>query len=431
MRAMNSNQPLDQLLAPVARTTFLSEYWDRRSLHIRGTADKLAALRFDRAALLSAIARAENPPEVKAQYITEEGVHAEFPLTCHDRYFLDQQFEAGLTICATDLGSRLPVVDDFARALARQFDLGGRLLTSCYLSPVGKGFGLHFDSNPVIVLQSEGSKRWLHGKTPAVRGPGHNVVASHVPELVDFVRERPWSRLRIPREQELEEATLHPGDVLYLPAGTWHRAYAEAPSIAWTFTLVQPSWFTLVSTLLQRRMSHDPAWRMFPPVGADSARGERWHERPEVRPFIAAQLAALQRAVAGLGVDDFAELLQRPPARSVDAAPPDTRDAPARLGPDEALEVGSRAQLALITSADDDGDVLRVYWGHEGIEVPTACEAVIERAFAARRFLARDVVDWFAASHRPTWAEVQALLESFLELGMLARADRRVAAALP
>src|ERR1041384_5099206 len=158
MRAMNSNQPLDQLLAPVARTTFLSEYWDRRSLHIRGTADKLAALRFDRAALLSAIARAENPPEVKAQYITEEGVHAEFPLTCHDRYFLDQQFEAGLTICATDLGSRLPVVDDFARALARQFDLGGRLLTSCYLSPVGKGFGLHFDSNPVIVLQCEGSQ---------------------------------------------------------------------------------------------------------------------------------------------------------------------------------------------------------------------------------------------------------------------------------
>src|ERR1044071_1087829 len=153
MRAMNSNQPLDQLLAPVARTTFLSEYWDRRSLHIRGTADKLAALRFDRAALLSAIARAENPPEVKAQYITEEGVHAEFPLTCHDRYFLAQQFEAGRTVGPTAVGSALPVVDDFARALARQFDLGGRLLTSCYLSPVGKGFGLHFDSNPVIVLQ--------------------------------------------------------------------------------------------------------------------------------------------------------------------------------------------------------------------------------------------------------------------------------------
>jgi hypothetical protein len=420
MRAMNSDQPLDQLLAPLAKATFLSEYWDQRSLYIRGTADKLASLRFDRASLLSAIAGAKNPPEVKAQYITEQGVHAEFPLTCHDRYFLDQQLEAGLTICATDLGSRLPVVDDFARALARQFDLGGRLLTSCYLSPIGKGFGLHFDSNPVIVLQCEGSKRWLHGATPAVRGPGYNVVASHLPELVDFVRERPWSRLRVPREQELDEVTLHPGDVLYLPAGTWHRAYAEAPSIAWTFTLVQPSWFTMVSTALQRRMSHDPAWRIFPPVGPDSARGERWHERPEVRTFVAAQLAELKRAVASLGVDDFTEILRRPAAHG-EALP---ASAPARIGPEDLLEAGRREHLALVTTAEEDGqDVLRVYWGHDGVEVPTACEPVIERAFAARRFLARDVVAWFAAGLRPTWAEVQALLESLVELGLFARAD--------
>jgi ribosomal protein L16 Arg81 hydroxylase len=421
---MDSRQrPLDQLLAPFSTSAFLRDHWDRQSLYIRGSDDKLAALRFDRAALFSAIAEADSPPETKAQYIDEHGVHAEFSITGHDPSFLNHQFQAGLTICARDLGRQLPAVDAFARALERQLDLGSSIMTSCYVSNIGKGFGLHFDSNPVIVLQCEGSKRWLYGQTPAVTGPGHNVVASHERDVVEFVRERPWSRLRIPREQDLDEATLRPGDVLYLPAGTWHRAYAEAPSTAWTFTLVQPSWFTLLDSLLWRRVRGDPVWRTSPPVGPDSGNGERWHERPEAREFIAARLAELRELIGLITVDDFAEIAGARTAPPADARP---ARAPAPLQREDALMAGRREDLALVIRPGEDGrDVLAVFWGDDGVEVPAACEPIIERAFAAGRFVAGDVVGWFDAENRPTCADAQALLESLLALGMLSPAGDR------
>lgn len=412
---MELEQPLDQLLAPVSTATFLGDHWDRQSLYIRGNRDKLASLRFDRRTLFSVIASAESPPETRAQYIDEHGVHAELLVTGHDASFLEHQFQAGLTLCARDLGRLVPAVNAFARALERQFDLGASIMTSCYISNVGKGFGLHFDRNPVMVVQCEGSKRWLFGKTPAVFGPDFNVVASHEAELVDFVRQRPWARLHIPREQDLEEATLHPGDVLYLPAGTWHRAYAEAPSTAWTFTFVQSSWFTLLTSLLWRRLSHDPAWRNFPPVGPDSARGERWHERPRSRQFIAEKLRELDEVIGQITVDDFAEIA---PERRASPVEVETESAP--IQPGDVLSAGSREDLALVIRPGEDGpDVLAVYWGNDGIELPPSCEPVIVRAFAAGRFVAGDVVGWFDAATRPTWPYAQALLEALRRLGML------------
>jgi ribosomal protein L16 Arg81 hydroxylase len=415
----DQKRPLDALLAPISTEVFFRDHWDRQSLHIPGQGDKLSSLRFDPAALLAVIAAADRPPDTRAQYVDDAGVHAEFPVSGHDREFLNHQLQAGLTLCARDLGRHLPAVDAFSRALERQLDLAGRVVTSCYISPVGKGFGLHFDSNPVLVLQCEGSKRWRYGGTPAVLGPGHNVVASHLSDLVDFVRERPWARLHVPREQDLVESTLRPGDVLYLPAGTWHRAYADEVSTAWTFTLFQPSWFTLLSSVLRRRVDHDPAWRTFPPIGPGAAGGERWQERPETRQFIAAKLDELKQVVARLTVDDFDATTEAQTPRPV-AAPSGAR---APIQPGDALVAGRREDLALfVRPGEDGGDALAVFWRGDGIEVPVACAAVIERAFAARRFLAGDVIDWFEAGSRPTWSDAQALLESCVALGALSPA---------
>lgn len=425
----STERPFDDLLSPISRSSFLRDYWNQRSLHIRGSAHKLTAVRIDRETAFAAIGAAEDPPDVKVQYITADGGHAEFAPPGRDRFALNHQFEAGLTICATDLGRRIPVVDRFARALERQLDHGSRVLASCYVSNVGKGFGLHFDSHPVMVLQCEGSKRWLHGATPAVQGPGHNAVASDMPALVEFVRERPWSNLHVPREQDLEESILHPGDVLYLPAGTWHRTYAEAPSVAWTFTVQQPSWFALLSAALWRQLGRDPVWRTAPQIQPDVASGDRWQQHPEARRVVAAKLRELQHWIGSLTEDDIVGALHPQP---ISATPALVAQSLVAIQPSDVLTAGPRDQLALITSADEAGQqVLQAYWGHDGVELPAACAPVIERAFAAGQFRAGDVAGWFAPGARPSWADTRAFLGSLVQLGALAPASTGVPPAGP
>jgi hypothetical protein len=88
-----------------------------------------------------------------------------------------------------------------------------------FLTPAGQRGATHSDPTDVYVIQLEGTKRWQIWQTPQVRRPGDD--KDSFPSLPDPVL----------------DLSLQPGDVLYVPHNTPHRASAEG-SVSLHLTVV-------------------------------------------------------------------------------------------------------------------------------------------------------------------------------------------------
>src|SRR5215831_6200836 len=116
-------------------------------------------------------------------------------------------FRSGKTLIHGGLNLTRPNL----RALAAS--MTGRLAAKSevvgFLTPAGQRGAVHSDPTDVYVIQLEGTKRWEIWPTPQVRRPGDD--KDSFPSLPDPVL----------------DLSLQPGDVLYIPHNTPHRASAE------------------------------------------------------------------------------------------------------------------------------------------------------------------------------------------------------------
>ncbi|MFD8396520.1 JmjC domain-containing protein [Streptomyces sp. NPDC059680] len=118
-----------------------------------------------------------------------------------------------------------PPLTEFCRSL--ELALGHRCRANIYLTPVSsQGFDLHSDPHDVFVLQAFGEKQWHVGATP-------------------------WERRHGIKSADTTELLLRPGDVLYLPKGTPHRAHTlSAQSGHVTISIESNSWREVLRTTL-------------------------------------------------------------------------------------------------------------------------------------------------------------------------------------
>ncbi|MGW1604277.1 cupin domain-containing protein [Streptomyces eurythermus] len=137
---------------------------------------------------------------------------------------------AGATLILQSAHWYHPPLTEFCRSL--ELALGRRCRANIYLTPVSsQGFGLHSDPHDVFVLQAFGEKRWHVGATPWERRHG---ITDAAPDAT-------------------EELLLRPGDVLYLPKGTPHRAHTlSARSGHVTISVESNSWREVLRTTLTR-----------------------------------------------------------------------------------------------------------------------------------------------------------------------------------
>jgi quercetin dioxygenase-like cupin family protein len=116
-------------------------------------------------------------------------------------------FRAGKTLIHGGLNLTRPNL----RALARS--MTGRLAAKsevvAFLTPAGQRGAVHSDPTDVYVVQLEGTKRWQIWPTPQVRRAGDDKDSFPSLPDPDF------------------DLSLQPGDVLYVPHSTPHRAAAE------------------------------------------------------------------------------------------------------------------------------------------------------------------------------------------------------------
>lgn len=283
---------LDDLLAPITPEAFHSDYDDRKPLHIPALAGapKTALLDWDRFNILLDQASIWTAHSLK---IVANGQRVPPPLYCHDaatpsgsvsrpspakvRVLLSQ----GASVVLDEVQDLVPEIRALAPALGTAF--AGQVSANLYCSFGGvQAFGTHFDLHHVFAVQCEGEKVWTLYRNRA-----------EAPVSFPVDSEETRRQIAANRGPVLQQVTMRPGDVLYLPRGWYHDALAsEAASLHVTFSIT-PETGATVFRLLQERAMADPAFRYWLRPAAEAG-GQT----------LKAQLADLGRRISAIAASD-------------------------------------------------------------------------------------------------------------------------------
>src|SRR5262249_14974424 len=122
--------------------------------------------------------------------------------------------------------------------------------------------------------------------------PGFSVVASFATGPQRAMNALGFEKVKLPSRKDVLETTLHPGDVLYLPAGTWHRAFANKRSFAVSTAIHPVTPMMLIHIQLIRSLLRMPDMR------ADLTAGDG---------DLAACIARVQKAAAAMTPETLRE----------------------------------------------------------------------------------------------------------------------------
>lgn len=302
-------RPLECLLGDCEPKVFFSEHWSKRPYLSRGDAGRFATLfdtmNFNSVFLDQAFGPAvpgamgfveQAAADIKALLVVD-GQQAETAIPPH---LVGSLFKAGHTIAMYNLRSLS--LKAFENEITR--DLEGlhptKVNFSLYLSPDGSGFNTHFDDHSVFFLQLSGKKKWMVSDRPAMASPPFNVVASML-SIPRYVEQMKNFRLAIepPDQCGMIEHTLQPGDVMYLPPGTWHRASAIGHSLHLTLRFYGTRFARIMQSVIGSRLLSDQHWRDEIPGSIESAN----NLTPELRSFFEARLDDARKHLAEMTVE--------------------------------------------------------------------------------------------------------------------------------
>ena len=293
----------DAIMAPLGAERFFAEYEGKQPLHLKGAADKFAAV-MTWARLNDLLGQAtiwshntlklllDKEPIPAARYCTTEIDRNGGQVLRPDSNKVKDYLKRGATLVANDIDHLSPGLTAFADAMERA--LGGKVQGNLYLSSRGRpGFGAHFDTHDVYAVHVEGTKTWH-----IYEGRAHDPIAH--PLFKTLSREHHEQA----KGAKVMDVHMEPGDLLYLPRGQYHDALAdEGGTVHIAFGVTYPIGFD-VMTLLFDRVAAEPEFRANlprpdgPAAGALAAHLAALGERIQsilAEPGTAAQIAALQR----------------------------------------------------------------------------------------------------------------------------------------
>jgi ribosomal protein L16 Arg81 hydroxylase len=371
------------LLAPLTPEEFLTDWWAGKPRLTRVDADRLREL-VDQAAFL----RAVGAPGASAAGVRlhagghdARGDHVELAITA-------EQIRPLLALGHTIHAFHLQAVHEPARALiadaTRTLGVVATMDVGVFLSGDASGFGFHYDATATWTMQLEGEKLWWHGKAPIAPFPRRNHAATATERAAMDA-------------DEVVERRLQPGDVLYLPPGTWHRARAVGHSLHASINIRPSSVLDLVRDALAPLLD-DARWRRIP-LGAESG----------VAAELAERMADLRAHVAALAPDALVDAWRRRSVSSDDTAP---------IRPDEVLARIADIEVTETVGADDDARLALHLAGQRVASLPGDARQFVAALAAARRFRAGDAGAWDIDFG---WEEVEGVLRALVELGFLER----------
>lgn len=260
---------LTTLLAPIALDDFVALHYERAPLHLRAAG---RAPLLTRDVLLSTL-RAQRTVPRGVMLFPEHfdgGAHTADALVA-DASRLDAYLADGHPLIWNAPRGRFPALDRVCEALALAF--GAHAWVNVYDTGLaGTAFATHFDAHEVFALHCEGRKHWKLSRVRADR------------PLDDEAMRATNARWMTLRAEEAARDTLSafevsPGDVVYIPRGTFHDAMAVAGrSLHVTFGVAAWTGRDLCLALAERCLD-DPSLRTYAPppfADPDGARTVAW-----------------------------------------------------------------------------------------------------------------------------------------------------------
>jgi hypothetical protein len=328
----------------------------------------------------------------------------------------------GATLCVNQMELRVPQLARFIGAIKRQLGYMGKVSFNSYLSPPHTGFNWHFDARVATTLQIEGTKRWRYSNRTAVEWPRANGVlrSDRTGRYADpRAGVEPWERIPPFDERDTSEALLEPGDLLVLPAGTWHDACGGSDgSLALNLSFTPVPYTNLLGNLLDAMLRADPGWRGPAPALPRSG-GAPGEVDPQSLETIAKQLARAAETLRSLSADG-APLVRAwaSAVRTLPGVPPEPRPAPSSAVVTATDRLRVRADGNVYARTADGGARVLVTTPFGGIDVTGPAARFVQRALAERAFVAGDCVSWGVAS----WDEAAVALSHMLREGVIERA---------
>ena len=293
----------DAIMAPLGAERFFAEYEGKQPLHLKGAADKFAAV-MTWARLNDLLGQAtiwshntlklllDKEPIPAARYCTTEIDRNGGQVLRPNSSKVKEYLRRGATLVANDIDHLSPALTAFADTM--EGTLGGKVQGNLYLSSRRRaGFGAHFDTHDVYAVHVEGTKTWHIYEGRALDPIAH-------PLFKTLSREHHEQA----KGAKVRDVHMEPGDLLYLPRGQYHDALAdEGGTVHIAFGVTYPIGFD-VMTLLFDRVAAEPEFRANlprpdgPAAGALAAHLAALGERIQTilaEPATAAQIAALQR----------------------------------------------------------------------------------------------------------------------------------------
>jgi bifunctional lysine-specific demethylase and histidyl-hydroxylase NO66 len=294
-------------------------------------------------------------------------------------------FAGGDTIVLASLHRYRPALTRFCDQL--EDALSHPVQVNAYVTPAGaRGLDLHWDTHDVFVLQCFGEKHWR------VYGEGFRAPLRHQHRSGSLQAEG----------EPLIEATLRPGDCLYIPRGFVHGAETrEAASAHLTVGILTVSWVDVLRGVLDA-MQDSPELREALPAG--------FADDPSALEAIGAEkLAILSDLVANADV----EALVAPRRR---ARPPRVEGAIASIARLDQLSDDSVLRSSQPWDvASRDGHVT-VATATRVLRLPARVRPALELMAASRPFAVRELAPWLDAAGRETLA-ARLVREGLLEAG--------------
>lgn len=272
--------PLSDFLAPLGIEEFVRDYWAAEALYVPGQPAKFRDV-FDEPRFRVAVAPhpglPDDPgfqlnailPDRAGRPLTRMSTERVRPET------VDDVLARGITLCVNKISARDARLHDLAGAAARELGWTGAVWFNAYLSPDDSGADLHWDTQVTTTLQISGRKRWRYAARPSVAWPERTAYMAPDGTVTYYGREPEAAGIRELHADPtvFEEVLLEPGDLLCLPAGTWHSAKAIGHSLALNLAFSRPRTADVVAGVIQSLLSLEPDWRsaLRPAPGAGAA----------------------------------------------------------------------------------------------------------------------------------------------------------------